>query len=531
MADRSITFGAGGRSITLIVVIATVLATLSVGSLAASVTGEWDDVNEDANAAPNIQQTANVTKEIHDMADYGTGAQALRTYEDDNGDTAVLAGVVNDSWRNHVSFAATEVNFSDATQFPRKDDETGDNSASWTDKSEWTKGGDNSSKLSISEVTNAPGVDGLQFSTSSMGANDVAYLEYSNFSKTSDVKKRQIQVALDVDTLDSSAKIEVRLYDSDGSYAITYINPSYDASAVYTVANSTGDGWVYQEQVGDVIDSQGVVNGNGDGTLDDLSKVEFRVLDADADVTLTAFNIEKLSQWDFGERMIDDDGDGTKDESETIRQQVTPGDLNVTGLDTLGSTFDDARIRNLKFALDKTLAHADKVNLTVEEAPDYQYEYKATLRARWVLPSAYDVDYSNADLNDTSQALPSSRYGSVGKATNVGEDTDLINVSYTDITSSYSSKGDPVTIITGASEGSYIAVEYERLLLTPDGAKTLPPVPDDGSGSSGGGGGGFFSGGASGVPIIGGMLEAIMGVFTGIAAVLGLSRRKRKQGG
>lgn len=501
--------------------LAVALALMLVASavvVVADGTGEYSEVNEDADAAPDLLWSGNVTKATHDMGEWGTDPEGLKTYEDNNGDTAVINGEVNESGDTPYSYIVTDVAADDFDEFPHSKEDT-----SALNASEWSKDMTGSTgSASVSDVETAQGVEAVQFDVNGQTSGDNATFTFNNFSLTSDINKRVFSIAADVSTLESSAHILIRAYDTDGD-SIDYIINSGNANNKDILANSTGEGWLEQSKIGDR-----TVTTRGDGTMAEIQKIQVTVLDANATFSLSLLNLDKTGKYQFGNYLNDTDGDGNL-ETDTVTRTTDPGRIHITDPETLGSAFDNAKIRDLRVPIDKTLEHADAVQLNVSEAPDYQYPYKMDLRVKLHLESAYDLSWETEDVNETVP-LPSSRYGSVSKATNVGEDTALENISYsTDITGSYSSQGASVTVFSGLSEGTHVAVEYDTVLLTDSDQQAIVPMADTGDGAGGGGGGGFFTGGSGG-GFLGGIFEEIMGTLTGFAAALGLVRR-RKAGG
>lgn len=428
-------------------------------------------VNFDASAAQNPSIDTDVTKDYHEI---GWG---LADYEDDQGDLSELDAVVNSSVDNPVELTASDIEAADFGAFPRKGDET-NNSASALDASEWsTDASGTAGSLSVSDVTTAPGVDAVELSTSSQTSSDVATFTYSNFSITSDAEKRYIQVVEDVDTLDSGAEAAMMLYDADGDYvAVDLANASADEDTDSVVANATGEGDVLQVQVGSL-----TVQGSGDGTIQEIQNVTVDISEADATIQIAALNAEKMGEWTFGDEMYDESGDGDKD---STRQVTDPhGAFSITDTASMGATFDDSAVHGLTvpmhFEADQLSEDMD-IGINYTEADNYpSFDWKVDQYYRLQLPSAYDLSYADAQLED-EVSMPASRYQAVDISEGVG-DTDFENVSsWTSVLSNYDTEGADRVLDDTIQPGQQIAFHAE-LVVTGDERAAL----DDTGGAAG----------------------------------------------
>ncbi|MHB9286788.1 hypothetical protein ACKVMT_07080 [Halobacteriales archaeon Cl-PHB] len=491
-----------GRSFLAVALVATVLLSAAAPALAATMSSTSPDgINIGSDAVPDTRIDVTVQKDAHEVGWSPT------TYENNNGDEAELEAHVNDT-KNPVSYVATDVEFSDAGQFPRNDDEQ-NNTASALDASEWTKNaGGSAGSGSVSDVTTAPGVEAVSFSTSSQSSSDVMVFEYTNFSITSDEAKRNLQLAADVNTLDSGAMVEIRVVDTDGDYKSVYVEPDNATSADNTLANATGEGQVLQQQLGELTTTTA-----GGGDFADIQKLQVRIVDADADLDVSLINAESLGEYSFGEQWYDEDGDGDKDETQTLKEPS--GRVNVKSLDTLGSSFDDAVVHNAKW--DMVFAAADltesmDVHWNTTEATQYPgFDVTADVYFRLQLPSQYDLSYSNAELVGT-QELPSERYQQVEIAEGIG-DTAFENVSsWADKTSTFSSTGDHV--LDGTIQVDQQIAFHANMKWTEDDRSAAF--------STGGGAGQFAQGGDGGII---GMIMSLPGIIIGgIASFLGIRK-------
>jgi hypothetical protein len=475
-----------------VLLLVAIVVTSGLGVAASS-----SQVNTDADAAHNPTVETDVTKEAHQMGWSPT------EYEDDSGDLATLDGEVNDSADNPYSFVATDVDFSDASSFPNDKSDV-----SALDASEYTKTGANSGKLTVSDAETAPGVDAVRFETDgSMTSGDVAAGEFSNFSVTSDENKRMLQLGLDIATLDSGTTVEVRVIDEDGDYKTAVIDSSRSSGQDF-VAGETGEGFVYQQKLGEL-----ATEGSGDGSFNNVETVQFRVMDGDADLSVMAINAEKMSKWTLGEELRDTDSDDEL-ESVTIEEVKTPGAISIKSLTSMGSTFDSATINELTMPIQFSAEHLDSedVHMETSSADGFpSFDHRVDVYYRLNLPAAYDLSYTGAELTDTVE-LPGSRYQTVEYKEGAG-DTDFKDVSYdTDVTGQYDSSGATVTIDSTIQPGNQLALHFDYV-VTQDELDAMQ--------SSGGGGGAPLAQSDGG----GGPIDWIVGSVMGLLALVGLKKK------
>lgn len=459
------------------------------------------ELNYDASTVHDPEIPATLTKDVHRVGDW-TPTQ----YEGDSGNVRTLNASLNQSQANPVAVVATDINASDFGEFPRKNDDG--NAASALDASEWTKSGSASGKLTISDTTTAPSVDAVQVSTSSMTSGDVAVAEYSNFSIDSDADKRFGQFGVDVATLDASTHAEVRVVDGDGDYKSFVIDPDNATDDADVLANSTGEGFVSQQQLGEMTTAS--VSGS-DGTFDNIEAVHVRVTEGDLDASFALINVEKMGRYQFGEQAYDEDDDGQKDETRTIYEPT--GQYAITGYDSLKSSFAGADVHNTEQALEfhaSNLTSETDAHVEFSTAGDYpDFAFIADVYYRLELPSAYDLSYQNAKLTDTVN-LPSGRYQSVEVAEGVG-DTEFEDISsWTSVKSQYSSQGANVTLDSTIQPGQQIAVHYEYPVTSDEQGNMMAQGGVAGQFQQGGGGG-FLSN----IPIVGTLVSIVGAVLGG----------------
>jgi len=449
---------------------------------------------------PNPTYSYDVEKDTHNMS-WGTSNADALVYENNDGNQDRLDAKVNESARNPITFTATDIELADLGGLPHAE------STSALDASEWTTSG-----ASVSDAETAPGVDAVRVSTSGVSSGTEDTATFSNFSVTSDEEKRFLQLGLDVDELDSGATVEVRVIDEGGDKKIATINNSADPTNAEVVADGTGEGWFFQHRLGDMN-----TIADGDGNFDNIESIEVAVIDGDADVSISTLNVEKLSQYQLGETMVENsDGEW---ESETITEVTSAGPISITSLGSMGAAFDSAIIHELTVDTLQTAAQVPSEDVSTDFSEDTNNTYPgyygtAEIHIRNGLVDAYDLSYSNVKLVD-EQTLGTDRYLSVSYAEDVGDTdfADIGDVEWSALTTSYSSQGSTVTVDETVQAGDESVLKF-NVRLNQDEFAALQ--------ASENGGGGFFSANS------GGPLSSIINWFvagvTAIAGALGISR-------
>jgi len=476
--------------------VATLMMALLVVAAGPAAAVSAGDLNHGADGAPNPYVDTDVTVDSYDV-DWGDDPQ----YEDDSGDVTDLPATVNSSDDvddlgsgavNPFEYTVTDLEFEDAGAFPH------DSNDSALHADEWTTSG-----ATMSNVTTAPGVDAVEFSASAAGDSAT----YSH-EITSDAEKRMVQVFYDVgDTTDAPVTLTVHDATDGDTATIDLYNSSADTSAIDVGANSTGEGKAIQVQVGK-LDASG-----GDGTIDEIGSIVVEA-DGNADVDMSAINLEKTSKYTLGERYVDDDDD---DELETETIHDATGELSVYSVDTLGSTFDDATIHGLSFGahFEASQLSGDDVSVDAQSGEDAGYPnwaHHTTINYRLELPDAYDLSYSNAELV-AEQKHTEPHYVSVQYAEGTGdtEFSEIDDGDWSDITSSFSSEDKKVSIDSTVQPGTSMVLQFENV-WTDNEFQTVT----SGEAASGGGGGIFSTGGGGIVDMIFGIPGAIVALVAGV---------------
>ncbi len=461
-------------------------------------------VNSDAEAhTPIYGHSTSETISAHDL---GAMDSPLELF-DDSGEVHELNGTYNDSQDTPFGVRWDKVETSAYTEFPRTSDES-DNAATWADTAQWssTTSADAGNTISDADAQSVPKVE---LSTSSMASGESTTFTFAENVSLDDPNKRVLMSVLNVDTLDSGATVEIRAVDGDGDYRYAEINSSANGSDEAIVANSTGNGYVFQERVGDL-----PLAGNGDGSLDSIESIEVVVHDADATVTLAALDADRKSTIEFGtiERDTDDDGDM---EEVRFEDYWEGGEAKLTEYD-FGEQFDSAVLHDWTvYDVRYSMSALPDEERTVEfhNSSESSYDAEVERTGDVIVPSFIDLTHGTLSLR-AEQGLISEKYGRLRTAA-VDSSTGFGNVSseaWTDRTGALSEKGDTVTLVSGISADQQYRVDFVGYLTQEDadalqssGVLSMGPTSSDG---------GFFSN----------PLGVIVGLLGSAAGALGLSR-------
>jgi hypothetical protein len=407
---------------------------------------------------------------------------------------------------NPYTFIVTDVEDDSFGAFPRKGDDeddedtdasaSEDNLASALDSSEWTVE-QNSGNVTLSDTTTAPDVDAFRVNTDkgNNNTNVVTEVAYGNWSSEldSDESKRFVQLAVDVDTLDSDTQVEINITDESGDTKTVYIDSDKNYADNDVLANGTGEGYVLQTQLTDITT-------NGGGSWDNIESINITVKHGDFDGSFAWIDLEKKGYTNLGEERHDDgDSDDDWDDFKEHNTSVQ-GSLKVHDLTTFDSEFDDAVIHDLKFPAkwraqdlqdegedEEWVAHTDS-------AEDYPgYDQVANISYRLELPALIDVSYSGTSLM-LDQMHPSNRYVTFGYEEGAGDD-DFADASLTDKTDSLGSVSDDVGDDIGidgsiSTDTEYVVTFHIKLTQseydTMYSGDTATATPDDGAAGGGG---------------------------------------------
>jgi len=490
------------RALIAFLTVITVVSTPIIG--AASASPGLNFSNEDS-PNPTIVEDELIVAE-HDMSDMSGPID----YYNDNGEVETLPATVNDSQTTPVGLRFDKVDAERHYLFPRIDSENS-NAANWTDESEYTKSSGSSSSMTISDA-DSNGVKAVQFAGSVASTESATAALSKDISITSDANKRVMFAVVNVDTLASGATVELRAVDGDGDYRYAEVNASESASADDTIANSTGNGYVFQERLGDL-----PMAGSGDGSFDSIQKVEVVAVENDATVTVSGLDLDRKTSSDLAEIERDTDGDG-EDETTTITNYYEGGKMNVTGLDSFGSDYDNAEIMDLSvYDVQYQFSDlSDSSKYSVEfETDGTKYSYPASLEMYGDInvPAAIDLSHGSMSL-EFDQGLITERYATVELASGIDSSTEFGNESdgaFTDVSDSLTGEDTTATLSGSVSSDSTQRVHIVALLKDDE----VGDIRDSGAvGPTGSGGDGFFST----------LIGKITGLTGAVVGALGLRR-------
>lgn len=485
------------------ILLAALMAVLLVAQIAVAPVAASPDLDFSDDKTPNpYLQEDQLTIAQHDR----TAMDGPLQYFDDSGDVTDLPADYNRSQDTPFTFRADQIDAAAFSEFPRQK-----SNVSAIDATEWatTSGASSSMTVTQTDGSTAPGVDSVEFN-GTVVSGETATATFDNVSVTDDPNKRVLRLVGNVDDLASGAQVDVRLVDADGDAKAAVINSSATVTEDDVIGASTGQGYVFQERLGNIPTD----GSNGDGVFDGIESVEIVVSDGDATLTLVGLDAESKSEFTLGETV---DANG---ETVSVSERNAGGDmsLSVTSLETMGSTFDsavinDLRISDIRYRL-QDLTNPEDYNVEFSDAPEYTYERKLELYGRLQIPSAIDLSHSGLSFMD-EQGMVSQRYATVEIAEGIG-DKDLGNVSnWEDKSSLYSSQGSAHEL------DSTVAVDkaygYHLVVLLQPGDE------DDMTAEQSGGGGGFWGGGG-GNPVMS-LFDWVIAGILGIGGSLAVWRR------
>lgn len=461
-----------------------------------------EGLNFESDFVPTPRLEAQATVGTHDR----TRMASALEYVNNNGETVSLetyGGMVqdrptdlnDDQTFNPITIEPAKMESPDTYDFPREVTDSNDDPVRALDRpGDWAT-------TNTASVT-AGGRD-VEYSLRIEGDGEATF---TNFDPLSDGVRKEIQFAL-VSPSGLQGPVEIGVRDSVGNKASVRAGPSLDTSVDDVFANSIpAAGVAVQREVGALNTSVG-----------DITEV-FVDVPASTSVVLTALNVERETKWTFGTRQItetDDEGNVSLT-TETVEQPY--GAYSITGIDTLGSTWDQGKIHDLVVDTEVTAAKLPAERVTKEFADDERYpsyDVRATYLYVFSLPSGYDISVTANALED-EQDTYSDRYAKVGVLEGVTDDNvppytlddldeDEENNNFTDLTSSYSGDpGDTVTLLSNLTSGDNTVVRYDVLMTTAEESEAT-------------------AGGAVGGPILGNSGGGIWSIPGMIISALGLA--------
>lgn len=479
----------------------TMLVVLMALSVFAVAPASAETVDRPNYASDNVDEKYIYEKQIDvDTHDRGE-MSSLKQYYDDNGDVQTLPVEFNESIDHRVGVHFDKVNSDAWTQFPRDKDYSAINA------SHWTVGGTNSSAFSVVERDGQPAenVEAIGFTTDgSLGSGAQANATFTDVAITSDAAKRTPFMGLNIGTLETGTELRIQFKDADGDYKEFIVNSSADPSNAHVIANATGTGYFTQERLENVATS-----GSGDGTFSEIQSVEVVVVDGDVDATMYALDTERKSLVDLGTQLKDTDDDDELEEVE-VEDVEQSGHVRLVDLSSMDSTFDSAKVNDLSvFGLKWTaekLEDSDRYNYTADTADSYAgYEHKLESTERLRVIQAIDLSHHGLELR-VEQANVGERYKTTQYAE--GSSSDLSDVSSW---SSFSMGGEGETIVVDDTVQPGTNYDLNMVVVYQD--SEFDSVLGNSDGEGGTGDGTKSAGGYGSIPLIGGVLVGLLGLF------------------
>ena len=458
-------------------------------------------INTDSEYAHDPRQVGTVTVAEHEPEFNHFG------YINDSGDeatleTASLAPREDESTaRNPVRIRGDRILFSDRRAFPRDltttnaDDEEVDASA--LDAEFWsTDESSTAGTLTLEDASEGR----LRVATSGQGAGDSAVATFTDFTLEDGEQRSMLQLILNIDTLDSSAVVDVEVTDAASNSVVATIDSAADSANLGTIATSQGKGVIYQEQLGEF--------DNG-ANLDTIEEISVTVSEGNADVTFHALNLESTSKWDFGTREFVNSDDEIEEKTVTSQK----GYFGIVSLDTLyeSDRLSDATLYQVEYP--GAEIRPTDVFIDLAEAERYDYEERLKVVRNWDLDSAYDLTIDLDRVVD-DVAHPSSRYLTMEIASGLDDPVELDetdDVEWTNRTSTYTdaSIDDEVELSTSVSSTSVFSHSQDVLVSADESGEVVVEEGSGGMGPTGRSGGGFWSRVMS---IPGAIATAVMGL-------------------
>jgi hypothetical protein len=434
--------------------------------------------------------------------DLGEMDSPLELY-DDEGEVTELPATYNQSQDTPFGVRWDNVEADAYRMFPRVDGET-DNGASWTETGQWTTG----ANAAVSEG-DANGVEKVTVDATGAGGNATFA---QNVSISSDADKRVAMAVMNVDSLGGSAEVQLRFTDGDGDYRYANISSGENANDSHVIANSTGNGYVFQERLSNL-----PMAGSGDDTLDGIQRVEVVSVGDTSKVTIAGLDVERKSTIDFGTIERDTDSDGDL-ETHTFEDYYEGGVAKLTEYE-FGSQFDSATLHDFEVYDVRyqfsDLADSDEYSVEFRDSSDSSYANELEIHGDIQAPNYIDLSHGTLEVR-TEQGLIADRYGTVEIASDVADDTaigDLNESDYTSKLSSMGEKGDEITLLGSATGDTTYRVHMVVYLKSGE----VGDLQASGAMGPTGSGGGFFS---TFVGQVTGLIGAVVG-FLGLRRFFG----------
>jgi hypothetical protein len=458
-----------------------------------------------AEVGPNMAQLEYINDggDVESLEDYGGMLAA------DDDDNAAYNPVKLEAGAGGIA-ADTYGAFPRDEQYDESGDGNADTDVSALDATHWSTDESNTAgTISLAHAESQGGVDALRVSTSSQTSGDtaVATFDDSSLSLADNIDQREIQIGVDVDSLESATVVEFVLEDGSGNTVTVSIDDGLTLSDVDVVADATGPAYVYQASIGDV---------NAD-TLNGIEKFKIQVTDGNADVSLFWVDVERTEKLSLGtEEYENADGD-----YETQELNEPQGAYTIQELGSLDEAFSSATIYDVQYDAQfrASAAPGSWIDYTFESAGRYDQDHKFRAVFNLDLPTSFDLTWSLDDMV-VAQSHGSNRYLTVETASESEQQTledtaDDSSTSWTSRTSRFDGQIGATVTLSGAPSASAVEAVYYNVLVNEGERSEIETASDTesaGGGPTGGGGGGLLD-----------TITSVPGmIVTGIISALGL---------
>jgi len=382
---------------------------------------------------------------------------------------------------NPVSVLLSDIESPKFEEFPRDtfydedSDGSKDTEVSVLDPTHWTTSG----SMTVTE-------DDQGSLTFSGGDTDTATFSPSDFAINSDEPRRVFRLISDIVTLPSSGQIDITL-KSDGTNATFSVIEGGDTGVAETIAATTTDGLLYQQQIGDSYDN-----------VDNIHTIEIAFSGGSTELNIAYLDVDLSTEMDAADHEIvtqDDDGND-QIEIETVTQH-SGGRLNMR---TLSDLHLSGTVNGLQYDVEQwgsDVPSGDRRAWTDDSPSGYNRERRATWIHEHFAPSAFALSWAMGDLD--MEGGVSSGYVEAGYQTNVDESNietaeEVRDLTINDVASSLPVGRDKRTQLTTSVVPSEIAVVIVDLIVSQDGEEDLTGGDFAAAAGASGGSTGFFAG-------------------------------------
>ena len=453
-------------------------ASATAGTVAAQVSSL--DFNSGLVPDPEIRVTQTI--EEHDR----TQMDSALAYLDDGGEVATLANDGaeiasrpdddadgNPVAHNPISLRADLITDEEYYLTPRsrtfENADGDDEDVTVLDERHWTE----EAEITVADADTENDGPALSVMTDGVagGATTTATFDEVSIDET---ERNYLALVLNVASLPADATVDIALVDETGTETSAMLGGGLDESEDDVITSSEGYGQVYQQQLGSL-----------DGTPDEIDSIEIRVSDADVELEIIGFGLNRTSRWEFGEREYLDEDDEIS--TETVREP--DGWFSITGIDTLPDMFASAVLHDLDVDIEYLAENLDAEMVDVEWSDGDLYDRIGDFVYTFKLPSQFALDYDIEGMF-YEQNLGEGRYDDLEVAVDVEEPPtvdDVDDISWTNKTTELGDEGDELELSTLFTDGEYVAVHYSVKYHADEEDAATSPAALGPTGRSGGG--------------------------------------------